>query len=77
MIETIKKKFDIANDLHVEAEIQLKKILPAGAGITFRRGNMQTNHNAMVLAISGRRVKIYNEFTGRERWIDFEDIQSL
>ena len=73
-LEYVKDLFDAASRDRMEAESELSDLLQKGTVITFRRSNMVDNHNARVISVSGRRVRIRNLFTGANRWIDVDDI---
>ncbi len=51
-----------------------KDFFKEGKEIVFRSGNMKSNHNAMVIAVCGPRIKIRNMFTNKERWIFITDV---
>ena len=77
MLAQIKAQFKRAESNKRVAEAMLENSFPVGKIVTFRKGNMTTNANAEVLLVSGRRIKIRNQFSNAERWIDFEDIQGI
>ena len=76
-LNDIKFLFCVAANEKRSAERCLAENIKPGQEIVFRRGNMVDNHNAQVLCVSGRGVKIRNLFTDKVRWIDVMDIQGL
>lgn len=77
MLRVLKEQFAKAYDMEKAAHDLLKRELYVGRIITFHKGNMKQNDNAEVLSVSGRRVKIRNQFSKAERWIDFSDIKGI
>ena len=77
MLGQIEAAFGQARELEYMAKRMLAEALPVGKIITFHKGNMRQNDNAEVLVVSGRRVKIRNQFSKAERWIDFSDVRGI
>lgn len=73
-MEQVLAAFDVSAKAARTAEELLAISLPAGSMITFRKGNMLQDDDAKVLAVDGRRIRIQNQFSKAERWIDVTDI---
>ena len=74
VIDRVSAILNEARELNRQGEKLLVEAFPVGTVISFKRGNMIDIANAEVLMVSGRRIKILNQFSAAVRLIDFLDI---